>query len=130
MDLSNDGVGITGVGDKLVEELFTIPKGMDPALEARLDDWTGRDPSPPGALAPSGVPGTPRRRPSPQNGRPGPETASRDRRTTAALPLTAQPASAKSALPSGGVLPLKQPPVAARTDRTDRKGRGDRASSR
>lgn len=36
-DLTNDGVGITGVGGKLLEELFTMPKGLSPQLEAALE---------------------------------------------------------------------------------------------
>ena len=32
-DLSNDGIGVIDVGHKLVDELLTMPKGMDPALE-------------------------------------------------------------------------------------------------
>jgi hypothetical protein len=32
-DLSNGAVGVTGVGTKLLEELFTSAKGIDPAIE-------------------------------------------------------------------------------------------------
>ena len=32
-DLSNDAVGICGVGYQLLDELFTIPSGLDPELE-------------------------------------------------------------------------------------------------
>ena len=28
LDLSNDGIGITGVGQQLLDELFTLPLGM------------------------------------------------------------------------------------------------------
>ena len=35
-DLSNDAVGVVNVGDKLLEELFTMPLGLDPALEKVL----------------------------------------------------------------------------------------------
>lgn len=38
-DLSQDGIGITGVGDKLLEELFTMPVGMSPELEKAIDDF-------------------------------------------------------------------------------------------
>ena len=39
-DLSNDGVGLVGVGDKLIEELFTMPQGLSPALEQALEEFT------------------------------------------------------------------------------------------
>jgi hypothetical protein len=36
-DLDNDCVGVCGVGKKLLEELFTMPKGLSPQLEAALE---------------------------------------------------------------------------------------------
>mmetsp|Transcript_32729 Transcript_32729/g.100788 ORF Transcript_32729/g.100788 Transcript_32729/m.100788 type:complete len:277 (-) Transcript_32729:11-841(-) len=36
-DLSTDGVGVVDVGGKLVEELFTMPAGLSPQLEAALE---------------------------------------------------------------------------------------------
>ena len=36
-DLTNDGVNLVGVGGKLLEELFTMPKGLSPQLEAALE---------------------------------------------------------------------------------------------
>lgn len=36
-DLGNDCVGVCGVGKKLLEELFTMPKGLSPQLEAALE---------------------------------------------------------------------------------------------
>lgn len=39
MDLSNEGVGLTGVGDMLLEELFTMPAGLDPELEKAIEDF-------------------------------------------------------------------------------------------
>ena len=35
--LSKDGVNLVGVGGKLLEELFTMPKGLSPQLEAALE---------------------------------------------------------------------------------------------
>ena len=32
-DLGTDAVGVVGVGEKLLDELFTLPIGLDPALE-------------------------------------------------------------------------------------------------
>src|SRR5689334_5160002 len=32
VSLENEGVGLTGVGDFLLEELFTVPIGCDPAV--------------------------------------------------------------------------------------------------
>ena len=39
-DLSQDGVGVTGVGNALLDELFTLPAGLDPALEAAIEEFT------------------------------------------------------------------------------------------
>jgi len=39
-DLSNDGVGLTGIGHKLVDELLTLPKGMNPQLTAAIESFT------------------------------------------------------------------------------------------
>ena len=39
-DLSGDGVGLLKVGDKLLDELFTMPRGLSPALEKALEDFT------------------------------------------------------------------------------------------
>ena len=39
-DLSNDCIGLVGVGNKLVEELLTLPKGLNPAIEAALEEFT------------------------------------------------------------------------------------------
>lgn len=36
VDMGNNGVGLTGVGDRLVEELFAIPAGLDPELESLM----------------------------------------------------------------------------------------------
>ena len=41
-DLSQDGVGITGVGNILLDELFTLPLGLDPALEAAIEEFTAQ----------------------------------------------------------------------------------------
>jgi hypothetical protein len=38
-DLSNDAIGITGVGEKLLEELFTFPAGLSAELEKAIDDF-------------------------------------------------------------------------------------------
>lgn len=32
-DLSNDAIGVVGVGDKLLDELFTFPVGLSAELE-------------------------------------------------------------------------------------------------
>lgn len=40
VDLSNDGVGLTGVGDRLVEELFAPPAGLDPELEKLMTEFS------------------------------------------------------------------------------------------
>jgi len=39
-DLSNDGVGVTGVGDKLLEELFEPKSGLPPDLVAAIEEFT------------------------------------------------------------------------------------------
>lgn len=39
-DLSQGGIGVVGVGDKLLEELFTMPHGLSPQLEAALEEFT------------------------------------------------------------------------------------------
>jgi len=41
-NLSNDGVGVTGVGLKLLEELFTLPLGLDPKLIAAIEEFTAK----------------------------------------------------------------------------------------
>ena len=41
-DLSNDGVGITGVGDKLLEELFEPKMGLSPDLVAAIEEFTAK----------------------------------------------------------------------------------------
>eukprot|EP01102_Stenamoeba_stenopodia_P015396 TRINITY_DN523_c0_g1_i1.p1 TRINITY_DN523_c0_g1~~TRINITY_DN523_c0_g1_i1.p1 ORF type:complete len:288 (+),score=115.18 TRINITY_DN523_c0_g1_i1:52-864(+) len=39
-DLGKNGVGITGVGYQLLDELFTIPTGLDPELERAIEELT------------------------------------------------------------------------------------------
>ena len=39
-DLSGDGTGICGVGDKLVEELFALPLGLSPQLVAAIEAFS------------------------------------------------------------------------------------------
>src|SRR3990167_4203299 len=39
-DLSNEGIGVTGVGYQLLDELFTMPLGLDPALERAIEEFT------------------------------------------------------------------------------------------
>jgi len=39
-DLAKNGVGITGVGYQLLDELFTIPTGLDPELERAIEELT------------------------------------------------------------------------------------------
>jgi hypothetical protein len=39
VDMGNDGVGLTGVGDRLIEELFAPPQGVDPELEKMMKDF-------------------------------------------------------------------------------------------
>jgi len=41
-DLSNDAIGVTGVGHKLLDELFTYPVGLDPELEAAIEQFTAQ----------------------------------------------------------------------------------------
>jgi hypothetical protein len=41
-DLSTGGVGIIGVGAKLLEELFTLPMGLDPKLVAAIEEFTAK----------------------------------------------------------------------------------------
>jgi hypothetical protein len=39
-DISNFAIGVTGVGDKLMDELFTLPVGLDPELERAIEEFT------------------------------------------------------------------------------------------
>lgn len=39
-DLSGSGVGVVGVGDKLLDELFSMPHGLSPQLEQALEEFT------------------------------------------------------------------------------------------
>lgn len=39
-DLSNGAIGVVGVGDKLLDELFTPAKGLDPEVEKALEEFT------------------------------------------------------------------------------------------
>jgi len=41
-DFSRGGIGVTGVGAKLLEELFTFPLGLDPELERAIEEFTTR----------------------------------------------------------------------------------------
>jgi len=41
-DLSNDGVGLVGVGDKLLEELFAPKSGLPPELVAAIEEFTSK----------------------------------------------------------------------------------------
>jgi len=41
-DYSKGGIGITGVGFKLLDELFTLPLGLDPELIKALDEFTAK----------------------------------------------------------------------------------------
>jgi F actin bundling C terminal len=41
-DLTNDGVGIIGVGDKLLEELFEPKSGLPPELIAAIEEFTAK----------------------------------------------------------------------------------------
>jgi hypothetical protein len=36
---TNDGVGVVGVGHKLVDEVLTLPKGMNPEIEAAIEEF-------------------------------------------------------------------------------------------
>jgi hypothetical protein len=38
-DLSNDGIGVSNVGFKLVDELLTMPAGLNPQIEAAIDEF-------------------------------------------------------------------------------------------
>lgn len=42
VDLSNNCIGVTGVGPQLLEELFTLPIGLDPALEKAIEEFTAQ----------------------------------------------------------------------------------------
>jgi len=39
VDMGNGGVGLTGVGERLIEELFAPPQGIDPELEKMMKDF-------------------------------------------------------------------------------------------
>jgi len=39
-NLSKGGIGVTGVGAKLLEELFTFPTGLSPELAAAIEEFT------------------------------------------------------------------------------------------
>jgi hypothetical protein len=39
VSLENNAIGVTSVGDFLVEELFTFPIGLDPALQKAIDEF-------------------------------------------------------------------------------------------
>jgi len=39
-DLSKNGIGITGVGNKLIDELFTMPLSLSPELVRAIEDFT------------------------------------------------------------------------------------------
>lgn len=41
-DLSQDGIGVVGVGPVLLDELFTLPVGLDPALEKAIEEFTAQ----------------------------------------------------------------------------------------
>eukprot|EP00013_Stygamoeba_regulata_P026837 CAMPEP_0177655194 /NCGR_PEP_ID=MMETSP0447-20121125/14812_1 /TAXON_ID=0 /ORGANISM="Stygamoeba regulata, Strain BSH-02190019" /LENGTH=263 /DNA_ID=CAMNT_0019159047 /DNA_START=69 /DNA_END=860 /DNA_ORIENTATION=- len=41
-DLSRDGIGVCNVGAKLLDELFTLPMGLDPALERAIEEFTSK----------------------------------------------------------------------------------------
>lgn len=41
-DFSNGGIGVTGIGGELLEELFTMPMGLDPELEAAIEEFTAK----------------------------------------------------------------------------------------
>lgn len=40
VSLENDGVGLTGVGEMLLEELFELPLGVDPAIMKAIEEFT------------------------------------------------------------------------------------------
>ena len=39
VDLSNDAIGLVNVGDMLLEELFTVRLGIDPAVQAAIEEF-------------------------------------------------------------------------------------------
>lgn len=39
VDMTTDGIGLTGVGDRLIEELFAPPQGVDLELEKMIRDF-------------------------------------------------------------------------------------------
>lgn len=39
VDMTQGGVGLTGVGERLIEELFAPPQGVDPELEKMMRDF-------------------------------------------------------------------------------------------
>jgi len=39
VDMTSGGVGLTGVGERLIEELFAPPQGIDPELEKMMKDF-------------------------------------------------------------------------------------------
>jgi len=39
-DLAKGGIGVTGVGPILLDELFTMPVGLDPELERAIEEFT------------------------------------------------------------------------------------------
>jgi hypothetical protein len=39
MSLENNAIGVTNVGEYLLEELFTFPAGMDPAVQKAIDEF-------------------------------------------------------------------------------------------
>jgi len=41
-DLSGGGIGVTGVGFKLLDELFTIPVGLDPELIRAIEEFAAK----------------------------------------------------------------------------------------
>jgi len=41
-DMGHGGLGIVGVGPKLLEELFTMPLGLDPELEKAIEEFTAK----------------------------------------------------------------------------------------
>jgi hypothetical protein len=40
VDLSNDGIGLVGVGPKLLEELFSVPQGLDKNLDDMMREFS------------------------------------------------------------------------------------------
>ena len=41
-DLNNHAVGVVGVGPQLLDELFTMPVGLDPELERAIEEFTAK----------------------------------------------------------------------------------------